>query len=38
VRAAKSSVSAMDRPPPTNFPSSVTIRFDVQQEIEPVLQ
>jgi protein TonB len=38
VRAAISAVSAMDRPPPTNFPSSVTIRFDVQQEIEPVLQ
>jgi hypothetical protein len=27
-----------DRPPPTNFPPRVTIRFDVQEETEPVLQ
>jgi len=31
-------VKNMDRPPPTNFPSRVTVRFDVQEESEPVLQ
>ena len=28
----------MDRPPPTNFPSRVTVRFDVQEEREPISQ
>jgi hypothetical protein len=31
-------VTHIDRPPPTNFPDHVTIRFDVQEETEPVLQ
>lgn len=32
-------VKSFDRPPPTNFPASVTIRFDVASEAtEPVLQ
>jgi outer membrane biosynthesis protein TonB len=31
-------VKNMDRSPPTNFPSRVTVRFDVQEETEPVLQ
>ncbi|HEY4417030.1 MAG TPA: TonB C-terminal domain-containing protein [Verrucomicrobiae bacterium] len=31
-------VTAIDRPPPTNFPAQVTIRFDVQEQTEPVLQ
>jgi len=31
-------VSHLDHPPPTNFPPRVTIRFDVQEETEPVLQ
>ena len=31
-------VKSLDRPPPTNFPSRVTVRFDVQAETEPVLQ
>jgi outer membrane biosynthesis protein TonB len=31
-------VKSFDRPPPTNFPPRVTIRFDVQEETEPVLQ
>jgi hypothetical protein len=31
-------VKSMDRPPPTNFPSHVTVRFDVQEETEPILQ
>ena len=31
-------VTAIDRRPPTNFPPEVTIRFDVQEETEPVLQ
>jgi TonB family protein len=31
-------VQSIDRPPPTNFPPRVTIRFDVQEQTEPVLQ
>jgi len=31
-------VNRLDHPPPTNFPPRVTIRFDVQEETEPVLQ
>ena len=31
-------VKNMDRPPPTNFPARVTVRFDVTEETEPVLQ
>jgi hypothetical protein len=38
VRHALSAVTKMDTTPPTNFPPSVIIRFDVQQETEPVLQ
>ena len=29
-------VKSLDRPPPTNFPARVTVRFDVQEESEPV--
>jgi len=38
VRQAIARITNMDSPPPTNFPPSVVIRFDVQQETEPVLQ
>ena len=38
VRAAISAVTSMNRPPPTNFPPRIIIRFDVQAETEPVLQ
>jgi TonB family protein len=38
VRQALASVKTMDNPPPTNFPSYVNIRFDVQEDTEPVLQ
>jgi hypothetical protein len=38
VRHAVSAVTKMDTVPPTNFPPNVIIRFDVQQETEPVLQ
>jgi len=38
VRRAMTAVTHMDQPPPTNFPPSIVIRFDVQQETEPVLQ
>ena len=38
VRAAIAGVTTMATPPPTNFPPRVTIRFDVQQETEPVMQ
>jgi hypothetical protein len=30
-------VSSIDRRPPTNFPPNVIIRFDVQEETEPVM-
>ena len=38
VRQAIAAVKAMDRPPPTNFPSMVMVRFDVQEETEPISQ
>ncbi len=38
VRQAVAAVTRMDRRPPTNFPSRVIIRFDVQEQTEPVLQ
>jgi hypothetical protein len=38
VRHALAAVTQMDRPPPTNFPARIVIRFDVQQETEPILQ
>jgi outer membrane biosynthesis protein TonB len=38
VRQAIAAVKNMDRPPPTNFPSHILIRFDVQEQTEPVLQ
>jgi hypothetical protein len=37
VHAALATVTRMATPPPTNFPPRVTVRFDVQQETEPVL-
>jgi TonB family protein len=38
VRKAIAAVTSMDRPPPTNFPPEITVRFDVQDESEDVLQ
>ena len=38
VRQAIAKVTRLDSRPPTNFPPEVVIRFDVQQETEPVLQ
>jgi hypothetical protein len=39
VRRAIAATTSMTRPPPTNFPSRVTVRFDVMSEAtEPVLQ
>ena len=38
VRQAIGQVTSMDSPPPSNFPPQVVIRFDVQQETEPLLQ
>jgi outer membrane biosynthesis protein TonB len=38
VKQVFKTVKSLDRPPPTNFPSRVTVRFDVQEETEPVLQ
>jgi outer membrane biosynthesis protein TonB len=31
-------VKGLDRPPPTNFPPHIVVRFDVQKETEPILQ
>jgi len=36
VKAVFKAVTAIDRRPPTNFPSNVTIRFDVAEQTEPV--
>jgi len=38
VRRTLAAVTHMDRPPPTNFPPHIVVRFDVQQETEPILQ
>jgi periplasmic protein TonB len=38
VRAAVAAVASMDRPPPTNFPPRVLIRFDVQDDTQPLFQ
>jgi len=38
VKRVFNAVKSFDRPPPTNFPPRVTIRFDVQGATEPVLQ
>jgi periplasmic protein TonB len=38
IRQVFQSVKQIDRSPPTNFPPRVTIRFDVQEQTEPVLQ
>jgi outer membrane biosynthesis protein TonB len=38
VKQVFNAVKNFDRPPPTNFPPRVTIRFDVQEETEPILQ
>jgi hypothetical protein len=38
VKDVFKTVTTIDRKPPTNFPDHVTIRFDVQEETEPVLQ
>ena len=37
VKDVFAQVSNIGRPPPTNFPPTVTIRFDVQEETEPVM-
>ena len=38
VKQVFNAVKTFDRPPPTNFPPRVTIRFDVREATEPVLQ
>jgi TonB family protein len=39
VRQAIAATPSINRPPPTNFPARVTVRFDVQSEAtEPILQ
>jgi outer membrane biosynthesis protein TonB len=37
VRAVFASANVMNRPPPKNFPPRVTVRFDVQDQTEPVM-
>jgi hypothetical protein len=38
VKQVFKEVKVIDRSPPTNFPPQVTIRFDVQEETEPLMQ
>jgi hypothetical protein len=38
VRRAVAAVTRIDRPPPTNFPPYIVVRFDVQEETQPILQ
>jgi outer membrane biosynthesis protein TonB len=38
VRQALAAVTHMDRPPPTNFPPRILVRFDVQEETETIEQ
>jgi hypothetical protein len=38
VREAIAGTTALDRPPPANFPARVLIRFDVLESTEPLLQ
>jgi outer membrane biosynthesis protein TonB len=38
VREVFKQVTTIDRPPPTNFPPVVTIRFDTEEQTEPALQ
>jgi len=38
VRKVFAAINRLDHPPPTNFPPRVIVRFDVQEETEPVLQ
>jgi hypothetical protein len=38
VRQAIAAVKGLDRPPPTNFPSQILVRFDVQEGTEPISQ
>lgn len=38
VRKAIEAVTSMDRPPPTNFPPKVVIRFDVEEQADSLLQ
>jgi protein TonB len=37
VKDVFKTITQINRPPPTNFPDHVTIRFDVEEETEPVL-
>jgi len=38
VRRAVAATRSLDRPPPTNFPPRVLVRFDVQDTTEPIIQ
>lgn len=38
VRAALAATHSLDRPPPASFPPRVLVRFDIQEETEPVIQ
>ena len=38
VRSAIAATKTLDRHPPTNFPSRVVVRFDVQDATEAVFQ
>jgi outer membrane biosynthesis protein TonB len=38
VREAITATASLNRPPPTNFPPRVLVRFDVQEQTEPLAQ
>jgi len=37
VRAALAATKSLDLPPPKNFPSHVTVKFDVTEEAQPIM-
>ena len=37
VRQVMATATSLNRPPPTNFPARVLVRFDVQEQTEPVM-
>lgn len=38
VRKAVAAARSVSRPPPTNFPPRIIVRFDVQEQVDPIAQ